>query len=156
MHLAEWHHGARRNVIASRDAHYLQEVHSLCAAHHTIFVEEIKGGPRLVQRASTRKKKGAPDDAKGGVAREQRTMVAPFAFLRMLQREASKFGTDVVEVPAAYTSRICVACEYDLGHASTRERSCGGCGQRWDVDHLAALNLLRWGTGSKSGEEAAE
>lgn len=156
VHLLEWHHGARRNVIASRDALYLEEAHALLAAHHTLYVEDMKGSARLVQKASTRRKKGAPDDAQGGVAREQRQMAAPFTFLRLLEREAPKFGTQVIRVPAEYTSRVCVACDYDMGAASSRERSCLGCGQRWDVDHLAALNLLRRGTSRKADDNAAE
>jgi len=156
LHLVQWQHGGKRNAIASRDAFYLQEAHRLCRAHHTIYVEQIKGTARLVQRASTRKKHGAPEDAQGGVAREQRQLVAPFTFLRTLQREAPKFGTTVVEFPAQYTSRICVACDYDLGKTGQIERRCGGCGQLWDIDHLAALNLLRWGTARKPHETAAE
>jgi hypothetical protein len=156
VHLMEWHHGERRNAHVERDQYYLSEAHRLCGAHHTIFVEQIKGTPRLVQKAGTRRKKGALEDAQGGVARDQRQMVAPFTFLRTLQREAPKFRTEIVEVPAAYTSRICVACEYDMGKSGAIERSCAGCGQRWDIDHLAALNLLRWGGSRKTTETAAE
>lgn len=156
VHLMQWNFGQRRNAIASRDAHYLQEVHTLLAAHHTVYIEQIKGSPRLVQRAHTRKKKGAGEKAVGGVAREQRQLAAPFTFLRLIQREAPKFGTEVIEVPAEYTSRICAACETDLGPSHQRERSCGGCGQRWDIDHLAALNLLRWGAARKADDNAAE
>jgi hypothetical protein len=156
VHLTLWHEGQRRNAILARNDLYLREVHALCAAHHTIYVEKMKGTPNLVQRASTRKKKGAGDDAEGGVARAQRQMASPFEFLRLLQREASKFLTDVIEMPPAYTSRICSACEYDMGASGRGERSCLGCGQRWDVDHLAAVNLLRWGGARKPAETAAE
>lgn len=156
VHLEQWHHGGGRNLITSRDQHYLEQVHALCAAHHTIYIEDMKGSPKLVQKASTRKKHGAAEDAEGGVAREQRQMVAPFSFLRMLQREAGKFACDVIAVPAAYTSRICVACDYDMGPRAKLERTCVGCGQRWDIDHLAALNLLRWGTARKPTDEAAK
>lgn len=156
IHMLEWHHGARRNAIAARDAHYTREAQALCTAYHTICVEQIKGTSKLVQKASTRRKKGAPEESQGGVARGQRQAAAPFSFLRTLQSEAPKFGTTIVEVPAAYTSRICVACDYDLGATGKIERRCGGCGQLWDIDHLAALNLLRWGTARKSHETAAE
>lgn len=153
VHLLEWHHGARRNAIASRDAHYLAEAHALCRAHHTVYVERIKGTPKLVQRPSTRRKAGAGDDAEGGIARDQRQMVAAFTFLRVLQREAPKFGTAIVEVPPAYTSRVCHACAVDMGPpGALRERTCSACGQRWDVDHLAALNLLHWGRTTASSE----
>ena len=156
VHLLDWQHGARRNALASRDELYLLEVHRLCAAHHTIYVEKMKGVPELVQKRSTRKKKGAPDDVKCGVARGQRQAVAAFAFLRLLQREAGKFGTEVIEVNPAYTSQTCYACDHPMGPADRRERVCDECGRRWDVDHLAALNLLRWGTARKSNDTAAE
>lgn len=145
VHLAEWHHGARRNAIAARDEHYLQEVHALCAAHHTIFVEKMKATPKLVQKAGTRRKRTGIEDAEGGVAREQRQIAAPFTFLRLLEAEAPKFGTTIIKIPPAYTSRICFACNNDMGAGSQLERRCAECGTSWDVDFLAALNLLKWG-----------
>lgn len=145
VHLAEWHHGQRRNAIASRDEHYLHEIQKLCAAHHTIFIEEMKGNPKLVQKRSTRRKHSGKDDEEGGVARDQRQMAAPFMFLARLKAEASKFNTTLITVPPAYTSRICAQCGCDMGASGKLERRCPECDTVWDVDHLAALNLLYWG-----------
>jgi hypothetical protein len=155
VHLMQWAHGARRHALASRDALYLQEAHALLARNHTIYVEDMKGAPGLVQKRSTRQKKSEVDN-KGGVARDQRQMAAPFTFLRMLQREAGKFGTEVVAVAPEYTSRVCADCGYDLGKSSKRERRCGGCERVWDLDHLAAVNIRVWGTARKPTPEAAQ
>ena len=132
--------------------------HELLRHHHTIYIEDIKGTPSLVQKKSTRKKKSV-DPAndkklKGGVARDQRQLAAPFMFLRTLEREAPKFNTRIVKVPQSFTSRICGACNADIGKVSTVSRTCGDCGQKWDIDHLASLNLLRWGMAQDADEVA--
>ena len=155
VHLVDWYTRERTNAIATRDAYYMQEVHELCMEHHTIYVEKIKGTAKLVQKASTRKKKGAGDQAEGGVAREQRQIAAPFTFLRALQREAPKFSTAVVEVPAAFTSRYCARCGTDMGPSSQLTRRCAECGTAWDVDHLAGTNLVRWGPEYVASGEAS-
>lgn len=158
IHLVDWHFGARRNALASRNAHYLTEIQELCKTYHTIYVEKIKATPSLVQKASTRKKKQATSDTtdpKGGVARDLRTLAAPFTFLRTLQQEAPKFGTKIVEVPPAYTTRFCT-CGTDMKKSSKSIRRCPECGIEWDVDHLAAVNLLRWGQAQPEEASAAE
>lgn len=161
IHLVDWHFGARRNALASRNAHYLSEIQELCRTYHTIYVEDIKGTPALIQKPTTRKKKlkavkpstEAVDSMVGGVARDQRTLAAPFIFLRMLQQEAVKFGTKIIKVLPQYTSRICT-CGHDMGKGSVLERRCQKCGIVWDVDHLAARNILNWGIENKA--DAAE
>lgn len=155
VHLLEWHHGARQNALASRDAHYLSEIHRLCLAHHTIYIEQIKGVARMTGRRKTVRDKTGDSSAEGAPARGQRQVTAPFSFLRRLQAEAPKFGTLIVEVDPAYTSRDCL-CGVDMGPSSVRERRCDACGRSWDVDHLAALNLLRRGTARNPVTEAAE
>jgi hypothetical protein len=145
VHLAEYAHHEGRHALDVRDAHYLSEVHRLLAAHHTIYIEKIKGTGYLVQTPT--KIRDHVEDvsesrALAGKARDQRQAAAPFTFLRLLQREAPKFNTQVIERDPAFTSRICT-CGHDMGPGSQLWRRCQECGQRWDVDHLAALNLSR-------------
>lgn len=158
IHLLDWHFGARRNALASRNAHYLSEIQELCKSHHTIYVEKMKATPELVQKASTRKKKSTATpvpELRGGVARDQRTLAAPFTFLAMLRAEAPKFGTLIVNVSPQYTSRIC-SCGTDMGKPGALIRVCKECGKEWDVDHLAAINLHKWGSSNPEEASAAE
>lgn len=149
VHLVEWAHGAKARALRSRDQHYLMQIHDLCRKYHTIYVENIKGTAALVARAKTRKAAGEVTEV-GAPKRGQRQRTAPFvALLRRLQYEAQKFGTLVVEVEKAYTSREC-SCGVDMGASIARERRCLSCGRSWDVDHLAARNLLARGTARKA------
>jgi hypothetical protein len=158
LHLAEWAHHERRHALDARDEHYLLQAHRLLAQHHTIYVERMKGNDRhLVQTPSKLRQAGVsePDShAKAGKARDQRQACAPFTFLRLLQREAVKFGSAVVELDPAYTSRICT-CGHDMGPGSQAWRRCRECGERWDVDRLAAINLLARGLDGDRGDASA-
>lgn len=155
VHLAEYAHHAGRHALDSRDEHYLKEAHRLLRAHHTIYCEKLKGTGDIV-RTPAKLREHTEDVAKSreraGKARNQRQSAAPFTFLRLLQREAAKFNTRVVELDPAFTSRIC-SCGHDMGPSSQAVRRCQECGQRWDVDHLAALNLLRIGQTQDSSVE---
>lgn len=68
-------------------------------------------------------------------------------FLRVLASVARRTGTQVLRVPAAYTSQTCPRCG-DVA-AENRESEavfrCRACGLGGHADVIAALNILRRG-----------
>lgn len=139
-HLYDWYDGARGNLLAARDALYLQQqIIPLLRGNHTIYVPELDGSGKSKLIA---KDKDAPAGSK-------RQLTSPLQnWLRVLQREAPKYGCRVVEVPAAYTSQQCPdkKCNTLLGPGgSARERICAGCGRIYDADYIGAANIIRRG-----------
>lgn len=145
VHLVEWAHYDKRRAINHRNREYLREIHKILRAHHTIYIEDMKGSSQLVQKKSTREKKfGELSAEQAGRARDQRQAAAPFtAYLRILQSEAPKFSTEVVLVDPAFSSRLCIECGMDMGKSSELSRTCPHCKVRhYDIDRLAAINIL--------------
>jgi hypothetical protein len=129
IHLDEYAHHGRSNALAQRDGHYLHEIHTILREQKVIYCEDMEGDKALVTKEG------------GGKARDQRQQTAPFTFLRLLQREAPKFGAVIELREPAYTSRICDVCGHDMGASSQLWRRCQKCGTRHDVDALAARNI---------------
>lgn len=138
-HLVEYGQGLVRRGLRRRDAEYMQAAHGLCRRYHTIHVESLSGSGM----------------ARAGVGGSGRQESAPFTFVALLRRIAPRYSTQILDVPAAYTSRIC-ECGHDMGASADRERVCDTCGQIHDRDRLAAKNILARGTARKSAGQVAE
>lgn len=67
-------------------------------------------------------------------------------FLTILRFKAEEAGSEVIEVPARYTSQRCSRCgEHVKKSLSVRTHNCPHCGLVLCRDHNAALNILQAG-----------
>ncbi|MBR1858659.1 MAG: transposase, partial [Selenomonadaceae bacterium] len=78
-------------------------------------------------------------------------------FVKILQYEASKFGTEIIEVNRYFaSSQICHCCgekNPEVKDLSIREWHCPKCGAYHDRDRNAAINILNEGLGHRPVEE---
>lgn len=77
-------------------------------------------------------------------------------FVKILEYEAIKFGTQIVFVPPFYpSSQLCSACGYKnavVKDLSVREWTCPECGAHHNRDRNATINILRAGASARSGD----
>jgi putative transposase len=80
-----------------------------------------------------------------------------YAFRRLLQYKAARYGTRIVLAERWYpSSKLCSSCGARNTKLTLRERSwtCAGCGVHHDRDVNAAINLSRLATGAISAATA--
>ena len=79
-----------------------------------------------------------------------------YAFVKILEWEALKFGTRIVFVPQFFpSSQLCHVCGFKyegVKDLRVREWDCPQCGSHHDRDRNAAINILRGGASSHEGE----
>ncbi|MBQ7220772.1 MAG: transposase [Synergistaceae bacterium] len=77
-------------------------------------------------------------------------------FVKILEYEASKFGTQIVFVPPFFpSSQLCSACGYqnpDVKNLKVREWTCPQCHTHHERDRNAAKNILMAGASAISGD----
>ena len=77
-------------------------------------------------------------------------------FVRILEHEAIKFGTQIVFVPQMFpSSQLCHECGYKnkaVKDLKIREWDCPSCGTHHDRDRNAAINIHRAGASAHSGD----
>lgn len=76
-------------------------------------------------------------------AAKYRQLVAPSLFLSCLEHAATKTGTRIVKVPAAYSTRTCSVCQAVLRETGPDLILQCPKGHLWDQDENAVRNLLR-------------
>ena len=78
------------------------------------------------------------------------------SFVKILEYEAMKFGTQIIFVPQYYpSSQLCSECGYknvEVKDLHVREWTCPSCGVHHDRDQNAAKNILMVGTSTISGD----
>ena len=78
-------------------------------------------------------------------------------FINILKYEASKFGTEIIEVNRYFaSSQICHCCgekNAEVKDLSIREWRCPKCGKKHDRDRNAAINILNEGLGHRPMQE---
>ena len=77
-------------------------------------------------------------------------------FVKILEYEAVKFGTEIIFVPQFYpSSQLCSECGYQnaaVKDLRVRKWKCPNCGAHHDRDRNAAKNILAAGTSAISGD----
>ena len=82
--------------------------------------------------------------------------LAFYSFVQILKHEASKLGTQVIEIDRYYpSSQMCSVCGYQnkaTKDLRIRRWTCPVCGAVHDRDRNAAVNILRAGVSASAGE----
>ena len=75
-------------------------------------------------------------------------------FVKILEYEAKKLGTEIIFVPLSYpSSQLCNVCGYKnplVKDLKVREWTCPECGTHHDRDRSAAINIHRAGASARS------
>ena len=117
---------------AARRRQRLMKYAKITAREHAVVVVED------LDHAAMRAKGGR---AKRGINRSL-AAAAPGQFITALKRKLAERGRWLVEVPAAWTSRQCLACGSRDTELTRTEARCQSCGARHGRDHAAAANIL--------------
>ena len=135
LHLARKY---KKSVNQRHDFHF-KLAHKLCIEYDTICIEDLN--VKAMQRLYGRKI--------GDLAFSE--------FVDILKYEASKFGTEIIEVNRYFaSSQICHCCGYqnaEVKDLNIREWSCPKCGAEHDRDRNAAINILNEGLGHRPMQE---
>ncbi len=125
---------AHRVACIRKDA--LQKVTTTLARVYSVVVVESLAGKNM-----TRSRKGRGRAAKAGLNRA----ILDSGMLRLRPLLAYKmplYGGQLIEVPAAYTSKTCSGCGKRNDPGSSKIYRCAYCGVVLDRDYNAALNIL--------------
>jgi putative transposase len=102
----------------------------LITTYDAVFVEDLNVSGMLQQRGNARNKQDA----------------AWRGFIEMLEYKAELYGTHVVQVDPAGTTKECAECGVETGKPLwVREHSCPSCGFEADRDANASYNVLSRG-----------
>ena len=128
----------KKSVNQRHDFHF-KLAHRLCVEYDTICIEDLN--VKAMQRLYGRKI--------GDLAFSE--------FVDILKYEASKFGTEIIEVNRYFaSSQICHCCgekNPEVKDLSIREWICPKCGAKHDRDRNAAINILNEGLGHRPMQE---
>ena len=128
----------KKSANQRHDFHF-KLAHRLCIEYDTICIEylNVKGMQRLYGRKISD--------------------LTFSEFVKILKYEASKFGTEIIEVNRYFaSSQICHCCGYqnsEIKDLGIREWICPKCGAYHDRDVNAAINILKEGLGHRPGQE---
>lgn len=106
--------------------------HELCRTHAVITIESFS-------LSSLKEKR----DQVGAISARSIQRFAPGEIRMALKRFAVKFGCEIVEVPAANTTRSCSSCGHLRDAGAQLVITCGACGVAEDQDLTACKNLMR-------------
>ena len=145
-----------RKLRRQRD-HFLQtQAYRYAKRHSVVVVEALRVKNMTASAAGTEQEPGKNVRQKAGLNRSLLD-VAPHRFKTLLKAKAAKYGGQVVEVPAAYSSQECAEC----GHIAAENRPsrseflCRRCGHEAHADTNAArVQLKRYNTRRTGGEAA--
>ena len=128
---------------------YRLVAHALARDYGIVVIERFD--LRAVKRLPTPEQH---DEQAPHAQRSQLHQAAPGAFRESVKNAVTREGGLVAEVEAAGTTSHCHACggvcAWD--HAEEIHHACEHCGEQWDQDFNAALNLLRTWTRERHGD----
>lgn len=82
------------------------------------------------------------DTVAGGIAARSIQRLAPGEIRSALKQAAERYGCQIIEIPAANTTRECPSCHVLRTSTAALEMKCDSCGMVEDQDRSAARNLL--------------
>ena len=128
-----------KKSVNQRHNFHFKLAHRLCIEYDTICIEDLN--VKAMQKRYGRKI--------GDLAFSE--------FVEILKYEASKFGTEIIEVNRYFaSSQICHCCGYqnaEVKNLNIREWICPKCGAKHDRDRNAAINILNEGLGHRPMKE---
>jgi transposase len=113
----------------------------MCRAYGTVAIERF-ALPPLVRRDNN--DDDEPERRLRRLNARRVQIVGPGTVRAALKRFAVKYGSRIVQVPAAYTTRTCAECGHrrdDVLDWSSLTIECSACGRTEDQDRTAARNL---------------
>jgi hypothetical protein len=137
LHLTNWWRNQQDQMTLRVREQYRIFAAQLAARYATVILEKFD----LRQVAEPK------EDEKNKTIGSYRQMLSPSVFRGAVVNACKREGVEVRIVPAAYSTSTCHAC----GHAEVWDQAasvlhrCGQCGELWDQDHNAAINLLASG-----------
>jgi Putative transposase DNA-binding domain len=142
LHLANWWRNQETGTRARIRERYRIFACHFAKRYSAVHIEDFD--LREVQ------KNPAPESEESkGYADRQRQMVSPSEFRGALINACKREGVAIHKQPSAYTTRSCNVCgkieEWD--QAGELVHTCA-CGETWDQDYNAAINLLKMGRAS--------
>ncbi len=134
-HLLDWESSLREKIYNRRRDRYRCFAAKIADKYDTVVMENFD----LRQVAVL-----GGENELHATARYQRQIAAVSKLRGAIKNACSMRGVVYLEVPAAYTTRVCHACG-SVEKWDQRElvHTCGGCGVTWDQDANAADNILR-------------
>jgi transposase len=129
-------------VVASPRTHRITT--EITRAFSKIAIEDLKGANMTASAKGYAENPGKNVKAKASLNREILN-IAPFEILQQLTYRAEAKGTELIAVPAAYTSQSCSQC----GAVDAKSRVdqarfvCTSCSAEFDADLNAAINIQR-------------
>ena len=129
--------GLEERYLRHREWYYRNLALRICQQYSTLIVEVLD----LKRIASN----DNPRDPMLDQAAKYRRLVAPSSFLSCIEHAATKTGTRIVRVPAAYSTRTCSVCQAVLRETGPDLILQCPNGHLWDQDENAVRNLLRLG-----------
>ena len=138
-HLLEWEANQRRKAVAWRDDFYRRVAADLSRRYKTLVIEDCNW--REMGRLPE-----VGESNESGRAGSYRVIAAVGSLARVLRERFA----ETVSADPAYTTQRCHVCG-QLAQAETRTSvwvKCNHCGEAWDQDRNAALNLLSAASGA--------
>lgn len=143
-HLFPWQENYRSRTLNCRKDFYRKLANDLCKKYSTIVREDLSLS-EMALLSKTRDEKGMKDkDDLHLTARRNRTRASISEFFDALELVAPKYGTRILKVNPAYTSKTCNSCNEICELDSTNHvHTCEHCGAVWDREVNACRNLLK-------------
>jgi len=147
-HLYQWEVDAQRKALLARRELYRCTAAQIARAYGRVVIEQFD--------LATAKRLKAPEQGEDAplAQRAQLHASAPGEFRQCLTQAVQREGGLVISVDASGTTSHCHACGGVCSWEQGEElwHRCEYCGELWDQDHNAAINLLRRFTRDHSGD----
>jgi hypothetical protein len=149
-HLYEWECSERQRAVDLRKDIYRRWAKELTERYSTIVIEDFN-----LKDVKDKPKPEEPPDERG--AREHMHVAAVGDFRVFLKNAAARRGCEIKKRPAENTTKKCNVCDgiCEWDQALELNHTCEHCGERWDQDANAAINLLNE-RDAEDMEDAAE
>jgi len=150
LHLSNWWRNLQTKITGRmRERFRLFALH--IAKEYAVLVIEDFDLREVIQAPKSESDKLAPRN-------HYRQLVSPGLFRSILVQTCNREGVAVARIDASYTTRECHICHYkgEWDALPSVMHRCAQCGNLFDQDHNAAVNLLRvWLNSARAIKEAS-